>query len=87
MEFCLLGDTVNVGARLEQLGKEHGGEGPGRCTIIVGEPSWRLLDDTFPGMRIGTVVLRNRIARMPAWRIDSAAVATLAAEPQAVTPG
>src|SRR3712207_5139241 len=79
MEFCLLGDTANVGARLEQLGKQHGGEGPGSCTIILGEPTWRLLDGTIPGARIGEVALRNRAARMAAWRIDSRAVRAPAA--------
>lgn len=74
MEFCLLGDTANVGARLEQLGKQHGGEGPGSCTIILGEPSWRLLDGALPGLRIGEVALRNRMAPMAAWRIDDRAV-------------
>ena len=84
MEFCLLGDTENVGARLEQLGKQHGGEAPGCCTIILSEPSWRLLDGAFPGLRIGEVVLRNRSARIAAWRIDSRAVRMLAAQPDAV---
>ncbi|WP_165839108.1 adenylate/guanylate cyclase domain-containing protein [Roseicella frigidaeris] len=79
MEFCLLGDTANVGARLEQLGKQHGGEGPGACTIILGEPSWRLLQGSLPGLPIGNVALRNRGAPMAAWRIDSRAVAELAA--------
>jgi class 3 adenylate cyclase/CHASE2 domain-containing sensor protein len=87
MEFCLLGDTVNVGARLEQLGKQHGGEGPGRCTIILGESSWRLLDGTVPGLSIGDVALRNRNARMGAWRIDRAAVLALRAQVGPVEPG
>jgi class 3 adenylate cyclase len=73
MEFCLLGDTANVGARLEQLGKQYGGEGPGSCTIMVGEPTWLLLGGEFPGLRVGELELRNRRARMAAWRIDSAA--------------
>ena len=69
MEFCLLGDTANVGARLEQLGKQHGGGGC--CTVLVGEPTWRLLGGAFPGRRIGELSLRNREARLAAWRIDS----------------
>jgi adenylate cyclase len=84
MEFCLLGDTANVGARLEQLGKQHGGEGPGACTIILGEPSWRLLAGRLPGLPIGSVALRNRGAPMAAWRIDSRAVAERATAPDLV---
>jgi class 3 adenylate cyclase len=73
MDFTLLGDTANVGARLEQLGKLHGGEGPGSCTILVGEPTWRLLDGAIAGRRVGELELRNRRARIAAWRIDSGA--------------
>jgi adenylate cyclase len=79
MEFCLLGDTANVGARLEQMGKRHGGEGPGACTIMVGEPAWRLLGGTFPGLYVGELTVHNRCGRMAAWRIDSAAAREAAA--------
>ena len=73
MEFCLLGDTANVGARLEQLGKQYGGEGPGCCTIMLGEPTWRLLDGAFAGERVGEVALRGKQAVLGVWRIDSGA--------------
>ena len=73
MEFCLLGDTANVGARLEQLGKEYAEPGPRYCTIVVGEPTWERLHGLCPGIRIGDVMLRGRHAAMAAFRIDSAA--------------
>ncbi len=73
MEFCLLGDTANVGARLEQLGKEHADPGPRYCTIVVGEPTWSCLGGAFPGLHIGTMQLRGRQAAMGAYRIDAAA--------------
>jgi adenylate cyclase len=73
MEFCLLGDTANVGARLEQLGKEYAEPGPRYCTIVVGEPTWARLGGLCPGVRIGDVMLRGRQAAMAAYRIDSAA--------------
>ncbi len=75
MEYCLLGDTANVGARLEQMGKAHGGEGPGACTIMVGDPTWRLFGGAFLGVRVGELALRNRRAPLAAWRIDSRAMA------------
>jgi class 3 adenylate cyclase len=87
MEFCLLGDTANVGARLEQLGKQHGGTAPRSCTIILGEPSWRLLEGSLPGLCIGEVSLRNRAAPMSAWRIDSDALASLATPAEALRTG
>jgi adenylate cyclase len=73
MEFCLLGDTANVGARLEQLGKEFAEPGPRYCTIVAGEPTWSRLDGAFPGIRIGDVLLRGRHTSMGAYRIDSVA--------------
>ena len=85
MEFCLLGDTANVGARLEQLGKLHAGPEPDACTIMVGEPTWRLLDGTCAGARVGEVTLRGKQASLGVWRIDSGAqpapAAALAAAP------
>ncbi|HEY4044439.1 MAG TPA: adenylate/guanylate cyclase domain-containing protein [Rhodopila sp.] len=74
MEFCLLGDTANVGARLEQLGKDHAEPTPRYCTIVVGEPTWLLLGGAFPGLLIGNVMLRGRNTTMAAYRIDAAAV-------------
>ena len=51
MEFCLLGDTANIGARLEQLGKDYAEPSPRYCTIVVGEPTWSRLAGAFPGLR------------------------------------
>jgi adenylate cyclase len=73
MEFCLLGDTANIGARLEQLGKEYAEPGPRYCTIVVGEPTWLRLSGAIPGVRIGEVMLRGRHTSMAAYRIDTAA--------------
>ena len=75
MEFCLLGDTANTGARLEQLGKDCAEPGPRYCTIVVGEPTWSRLGGKFPGMALGEFTLRGRHATMAAYRIDSAAAA------------
>jgi adenylate cyclase len=92
MEFCLLGDTANVGARLEQLGKDYAEPGLRYCTIVVGEPTWLRLAGAFPGVRIGEVMLRGRHTSMAAYRIDSAAAQRAGAthpdsgEPAAVWP-
>lgn len=71
MEFCLLGDTANVGARLEQLGKDHAG--PLDCTIMLGGPTWDRLGGAFPGQCVGDMTLRGKQARIAVWRIDAAA--------------
>jgi class 3 adenylate cyclase/CHASE2 domain-containing sensor protein len=74
MEFCLLGDTANIGARLEQLGKDYAGPDADYCTIVLGEPTWSRLGGTLPGLPIGEVMLRGRRGPMAAYRIDRAAV-------------
>jgi adenylate cyclase len=73
IEFCLLGDTANVGARLEQLGKDYAEPSPRYCTIVIGGPTWDRLAGTFPGILIGEVALRGKRATIAAYRIDSAA--------------
>ncbi len=87
MEFCLLGDTANVGARLEQLGKDFAEPNPRYCTIVVGEPTWVRLADRFPGLRIGEVALRGRQTTMDAYRIDSAAARRSGAATAQPRPG
>jgi adenylate cyclase len=74
LEFCLLGDTANIGARLEQLGKDYAEPDPRYCTIVASEPTWLLLGGGFSGIRLGTFMLRGRHTTMAAYRIDSAAV-------------
>ena len=74
MEFCLLGDTANIGARLEQLGKDYAEPDPRYCTIVASEETWSLVADTFPGVRLGAFMLRGLHTEMAAYRIDSVAV-------------
>ncbi|HYZ24933.1 MAG TPA: adenylate/guanylate cyclase domain-containing protein [Rhodopila sp.] len=73
IEFCLLGDTANTGARLEQLGKDYAEPGPRYCTIVVGGPTWERLGGSFAGIHVADVVLRGRHTALAAYRIDSAA--------------
>jgi class 3 adenylate cyclase len=76
MEFCLLGDTANVGARLEQLGKQQMAD-PEGCTIMVGGPTWERLGGAFGGVCVGEVELRGKRAAIAVWRADRAAAAGL----------
>jgi len=74
LEFCLLGDTANVGARLEQLGKHYAEPDPRYCTIVIGEPTRVRLGEAFPALSIGEMPLRGREATLAVYRIDTAAV-------------
>lgn len=75
MEFCLLGDTANTGARLEQLGKEFAGERALYCTIVVGGTTWALLDGRFAGLHAGKMELRGKRLAIDVYRIDAEAAA------------
>ena len=72
MEFCLLGDTANIGARLAAW------QGVRRTrTALLHDrrrrAAWLRLSGAFPGLRIGEVMLRGRHTSMAAYRIDTAA--------------
>lgn len=86
MEFCLLGDTANVGARLEQLGKQQPGD-PCGSTIMVGGPTWDRLGGTVAGACVGEVELRGKQARIAVWRVDAGGreAACLSPEPASGT--
>lgn len=84
LEYCLLGDTANVGARLEQLGKQYAGGAIRYCTVLVGEPTWRRLGGTVPGVRIGEIGLRGKSAPLAVYRIDTGAQGTREEKPAVV---
>ncbi len=73
LEYCLLGDTANVGARLEQLGKQYAGGAVRYCTVLIGEPTWQRLGGTMPGVCIGEIGLRGKSAPLAVYRIDTGA--------------
>jgi adenylate cyclase len=70
MEYCLLGDTANTGARLEALGKEHR-RGAEESVILVGEATWDRLAG-FSGELIDTVTLRGRQRPIRVYRLRGA---------------
>ena len=62
LKYTTVGDTVNVAARLEQLGKD-----PGRReaesdegTLLIGESTYRYLDSSWNVKPVGEVLLRGK---------------------------
>jgi adenylate cyclase len=70
MEYSVLGDSVNIAARLEALGKSYGSGAPGDCTVLVGEPTWNHVKSICRGDLVGDVVLRGRTQKIAVYRID-----------------
>jgi len=87
LEYCLLGDTANIGARLEQLGKQYSGGAVRYCTVLMGEPTWQRLGGTVPGVRIGEIGLRGKSAPLAVYRIDTGAQPAQGKRLAVVVPG
>jgi adenylate cyclase len=54
LEYTAIGDTINLGSRLEALTKEHG------VAIVISEFTRRRLADTFLTRELGEVTVRGR---------------------------
>lgn len=65
MEYTVIGDDVNVAARLEQLNKEYG------TNILVGENTYLLAKDRFEFVRLGDVRLHGKAKTIGVYRLRS----------------
>jgi len=57
LEYTVIGDTVNIAARLESYDKSFDG---GLCRIFIEEETYRHVRDRFPTRFIGPVTLKGR---------------------------
>ncbi|UYN96306.1 MAG: adenylate/guanylate cyclase domain-containing protein [Enhydrobacter sp.] len=64
LSFTLLGDTVNLAARLEELNKQHD------TRILVSESTRAACGDVFAFMPLGTVLVRGRTDQVAIFSID-----------------
>jgi adenylate cyclase len=77
MEYAVVGDTVNTASRLESFDK-HLADGESEntyCRILIGETTYRLLDDQFHTKLVGILPLKGKAEKVTIYRITRAAVA------------
>jgi adenylate cyclase len=72
MEFTVLGDTVNTGARLEGAGKEIPEEkcNP-ECTILISESTYSRLGGRFNAVLIGPMSLKGKGEKITVYSVLS----------------
>jgi adenylate cyclase len=63
LEYTVMGDNVNVASRLEGAGKHFGTE------IIIGEDTWRRVQDQFEARRLGMVTVKGRTRPVGAYEL------------------
>ncbi len=61
MDFTVIGDTVNLSARLQGVAK--------RGEIVVGEPTYEVVKDRFTFEEIGKISLKNSIKPLRSYRL------------------
>src|SRR5690606_10827604 len=70
LEYSLVGDSVNIAARLEALSKQiHDLEGDGTCPILVGEATWERLHGRFAGRLVGTLPLKGKTEPVAVYQV------------------
>jgi len=70
LNYTIVGDTVNVAARLEQLAKELAPEAD--CTILLSDTVRAACGDGWPLADCGRHALRGRAGTLRVWRLESA---------------
>jgi class 3 adenylate cyclase len=64
LEYTLVGDTVNLSQRLQDMAR------PGDATV-VSDATWQALTDRPPAECLGEVSIKGRAGTLTAWRVEA----------------
>jgi adenylate cyclase len=65
MEYTVIGDDVNIAARLEQLNKQHG------THILLGENTYEMAKDHFNFIQLGDVQLKGKERTIKVYKVNN----------------
>ncbi len=74
MEYTVIGDDVNIAARLEQLNKEHG------TNILIGENTYNLTSNDFHFTQLGDFQLKGKEKRIKVFKVTDLPAANITSE-------
>jgi adenylate cyclase len=69
LNYTVIGDTVNVGQRLEQLGKELYSQS-NEISILISGPTARHLDSSFNPVSAGNYKLKGRVGEIEVFELE-----------------
>lgn len=70
-EYTVIGDIVNIASRLESYDKSLADPDllPNRCRLLVGAPTYELLDGKFLSKEIGLIEVKGKVNKVPGFQI------------------
>lgn len=70
LQYTVLGDTVNIAARLESwTGSQHAGD-EDHCRILISETSLNYLGGQYPALPVGDLPLKGKSRRVSVYRLQ-----------------
>jgi adenylate cyclase len=70
-EYAVIGDVVNTASRLESYDKMFADPDllPNRCRILIGGPTYELLQGQFVSQEIGLLEVQGKAKKVPVFQI------------------